>query len=82
MMTPDEILREANLAFHENRTRDWCRWHSLLHILWLSDPTNAKGVEDAKARLAMRRPNISDDFQWDYEREAEAQGVNLTELLR
>ncbi len=90
MMTPEEILDRANRAYHEGRIADWRAWFSLLHILGHAPDgkgglvIEAQSREEAQARIAAPRliRTEDDDLQFDYEREAQAQGVNLTELMR
>ena len=67
-MTPDQIIEAANRAWQAGQMDQWktCMW--LLRTLGHLTPE------------AQRRCNA--DVQFDYEREAEAQGVSLNELMR
>lgn len=90
MMSPDQILDMANRAYHDNRMDDCRAWWSLLQVIGYQ-PDGCGGivlvtqrVQEARERIAARAGGRGefDDLQFDYEREAERQGVTLTELMR
>ena len=75
MMTNDQILQAANLAYHEQRIADWRMCHSLLSILgFMPDGYGAlvsivEETEKARLRHAMRQPDPHQQDVEEYDQE-------------